>query len=81
MPSLSELPGAISRKKLAKALERLGFEISKTGGKGDHWKATYTRNQKSITIPADLHKQVLYYLLKEIETQTGVSWEEIKAEL
>lgn len=77
MPSLSVLPGRVNRNKFAKALSCLGFEISKEGGKGSHYKATYISNQKSVTIPSDLHKQVLYYLLKEIESQTGVTWDDI----
>ena len=46
MPSRSELPGKISRDKFAKALTRLGFEISKKGGKGNHYKATHISTQK-----------------------------------
>ena len=79
MPSLSELP-SINRKKLIKALQRLGFYISTSGGKGSHIKITYT-NQKSITIPKDLRKEVLLYVIKEIESQTGVSWESIERQL
>ena len=63
------------------ALERLGFEISERGGKGDHFKTTFIANQKSITIPADLRKDVLYYVLKEIEKNTNISWDEIKGKL
>ena len=81
MPSRSELPGNLSRKKFAKALERLSFLINKTGGKGDHWKATCVRTQKSVTIHKDLRKDVLHYLLKEIEIYSGVTWEQIKTEL
>ena len=77
MPSLSILPSKVNRNKLTKALSCLGFEISKEGGKGSHYKATYVSNQKSVTIPSDLRKQVLYYLLKEIENQTGVTWNDI----
>ena len=78
MPSLSQLPDKLKSNKLTKALTRLGFEISTKGGKGSHFKATYISNQKSITIPSDLRKDVLYYVLKEIETQTGVTWDQIK---
>lgn len=81
MPSLNELPGNLNRKKLAKALKRLGFSISTKGGKGSHIKLTYT-NQKTITIPSsDLNKNVLCYLLKEIEEITEITWDEIKKEL
>lgn len=80
MPSQSELPSKIKRKNFIKALEALDFEISTKGGKGSHFKATH-RNQKSITIPSDLNKQVLYYVLKEIEVMCGVTWEDIKKNL
>ena len=59
MPSLSQLPDKLKRNKLTKALERLGFNISTKGGKGSHFKATFAANQKSITIPSDLRKDVL----------------------
>ena len=81
MPSLSELPGEIKRKKFIRALKRLGFNIDKTGGDGSHYKATWSKTQKSITIQSKLRKDVLYYLLKEIEEYTGVTWEDIKNEL
>lgn len=81
MPSLSELPGEIKRKKFIRALQRLGFYIDKTGGDGSHYKATWPRTQKSITIQSKLRKDVLHYLLKEIEQCSGVKWEEIKKEL
>jgi len=81
MPSLSELPSNLSRKSLTKALERLGFSISTKGGKGGHIKATH-RNQKSITIPSsNLCKDVLKYILKEIEVITEITWEDIRKEL
>lgn len=81
MPSLSELPGNISRNKLTKALQRLGFVIDETGGKGSHYKATWPKTQKSVTIPADLPKQVLKYVLVEIEKYSSVTWANIEAEL
>ena len=81
MPSLSDLPGELNRKKLAKALERLGFIINTTGGKGSHLKLVWPKNQKSITIQKNLPKQVLLYVLKEIETISSVKWEDIKKEL
>ena len=59
MPSLKKLPSNINRNKFTKALCCLGFEISKKGGKGNHYKATYISNQKCITIPSILRKQVL----------------------
>lgn len=81
MPSLSELPGEIKRKKFTKALERLGFVINKTGGKGDHFKATYSKNGKAVVVQSKLRKDVLHYLLKEIEQISGITWEDIKNNL
>lgn len=78
MPSLSELPSSINIKRLTRALERLGFFISTKGGKGSHIKVTYNRTQKSITVPRKINKNVLNYLLKEIEICSGVTWEDIK---
>jgi predicted RNA binding protein YcfA (HicA-like mRNA interferase family) len=81
MPSLKYLPGTLSRKKLTTALEKLDFTINKDGGKGSHYKATYQITQKSVTIPQNLNKTVLLYLLKEIEKISGISWENIKQKL
>lgn len=81
MPSLKYLPGTLPQKKLTIALEKLGFTINKTGGKGSHYKATHKITQKSITIRQRLNKVVLLYLLKEIEKISGVSWKDIKEKL
>lgn len=81
MPSLSELPGEIKRKKFTKALGRLGFTINRTGGKGDHYKAIWSKNGKAVVIQSKLRKDVLYYLLKEIEQISGITWEDIKNNL
>lgn len=81
MPSRSELPGEIKRKKFIKALDRLGFVIDTKGGDGSHFKATWPPTQKSITIQSELRKDVLCYLLKEIEKCSGVTWDDIKKEL
>jgi len=81
MPSLNELPGNLNRNKLIKALKRLGFEISTKGGKGNHFKATYIRTQKSVTIPSRIDKYVLNYVLKEIEKYSGITWENIEKEI
>jgi predicted RNA binding protein YcfA (HicA-like mRNA interferase family) len=81
MPSRSELPGNIPRKKLIKALQRLGFALDTVGGKGDHIKIVWPATQKSITIDTDIRKDVLYYLLKEIETISNITWDQIKDEL
>jgi len=81
MPSLSELPGEIKRNKFIRALRRLGFIIDKTGGEGSHYKVLWPKTQKSITIQSCLRKDVLYYLLKEIEQYSSITWDEIKNEL
>ena len=81
MPSLSDLPGDISREKFIKALRRLGFVIDKKGGDGSHYKAIWPRSQKSIIIQSKLRKDVLYRVLKEIEKHSGITWDEIKEEL
>jgi len=80
MPSRSELPGELPRKKFLNALARLGFVINTVGGKGDHIKVIWSATQKSVTVTGDLRKDVLYYLLKEIEIISGVTWEQIKKE-
>lgn len=83
MPSRSELPGEIPREKFLRALTRLGFEIDRVGGKGDHTKIVWPLTQKSLTVIGDVRKDVLYYLLKEIEiiTHSKITWEDIKKEL
>lgn len=81
MPSFNEPPGEIKRKKFIRALQRLGFIIDKTGGDGSHYKVIWPKTQKSISIQSELRKDVLYYLLKEIEQYSGITWEEIKREL
>ncbi|HCC83543.1 TPA: hypothetical protein DEP96_01705 [Candidatus Uhrbacteria bacterium] len=81
MPSRSELPSDLSRKKFLHALTRLGFIIDTVGGKGDHIKAIWPATNKSITIDADLRKDVLYYILKIIESDTGITWGDIKDKL
>ena len=81
MPSRSELPGNIPRNKFLNALRRTGFVINTVGGKGDHIKVIWPATQKSISVDSDLRKDVLYYLLKEIEAISGIAWERIKEEL
>ena len=81
MPSLSELPGEIKRKKFIKALRRLGFIINESGGDESHYKVTWTATQKSLTIPQKLPKQTLKYVLDEIKEYSGIIWEDIKKEL
>ena len=81
MPSLSELPSEIKRNKFIRALRRLGFVIDTKGGDGSHFKATWPSTQKSISIPSKLRKDVLYYLLKEIEKYSRKTWEDILKEL
>ena len=81
MPSLSELPGEVKRRKFIRALARLGFVIDKSGGDGSHYKITWPSTQKSVTLPSKLNKQRLKYILVEIEEYSGVTWEEIKERL
>jgi predicted RNA binding protein YcfA (HicA-like mRNA interferase family) len=81
MPSLSELPGNINRKKFIRALKRLGFVINTKGGDGSHFKIIWPANQKSITVPSDLRKDVLNYLLKEIKDYSGITWDQINEKL
>ncbi len=81
MPSRSDLPGEIKRKRFIRALRRLGFIIDKTGGDGSHYKAIWPQTQKMIIIQSKLRKDVLYYLLKEIEQCSGITWENINKEL
>lgn len=81
MPSRSELPGEIKRNKLTKALVRLGFVIDKSGGDGSHYKIECPHSGKIVTLPQDLKKATLYYVLKEIENYSDVTWDDIKKEL
>ena len=81
MPPHSELPGELKRKKFTKALRRLGFSIDERGGDNSHYKATWPPTQKSITIPYKLPKEVLSYVLKEIERYSGMTWDDIRREL
>lgn len=78
MPSRSKLPTDLKRKKLCRALEKLGFEISTRGGNGSHIKATYIKNQKCVIIPGDLRRDVLYYVLKQLQEVGGVTWKDIQ---
>jgi predicted RNA binding protein YcfA (HicA-like mRNA interferase family) len=81
MPSRSELPGLIKKKKFIKALERCGFTIGKKGEKGGHFKAIY-KNEKSITLPSsDLEKYQSYYIIKEIEAIRDITWKDISRNL
>ncbi len=81
MPSLSELPDGISRKRFLKALQKLGWEISEVGGRGSHYKATWPRNQKSIILQYEFRKDVLYRVLKSITVISGQTWKDFKREL
>jgi len=81
MSSRSELPGELPRKRFLNALRRLGFEINTVGGKGDHVKIVWPATQKSVTVVGELRKDVLYYLLKEIENISSITWEQIRNEL
>ena len=81
MPSLSELPSDLKRKRFIRALRRLGFIVDESGGNGSHYKATWPKTQKSITIQYEFRKDVLYEILKDIEGYSGITWEDIKKHL
>ncbi|MFC1678249.1 hypothetical protein ACFLZ9_00755 [Patescibacteria group bacterium] len=83
MPPRSELPDRIKQNKFTHVLNSLGFEISKKGGKGSHYKATWPKTQKSITIQKDLRRDVIYYLVGQIEeiTNKEITWESIEKNL
>lgn len=81
MPSLSELPSNISRQKFIGALRRLGFVINTKGGKGSHIKAIIPKSGKTIIIPDNFRKDILYHCVSAIEELSGITWEDIKKEL
>ncbi|MFA4955255.1 MAG: type II toxin-antitoxin system HicA family toxin [Patescibacteria group bacterium] len=81
MPPLSELPGEISRHEFLHALRRLGFQIDEKGGDGSHCKITWPKTQKSVTIQQHLPKQVLKYILRQIEIASEVTWYQIKEKM
>lgn len=78
MPPLSELPSDLSREKFITALRKNGFIIDSVGGKGSHIKVIWPKNNKEITIQKETRKDVLKYLLKNIEAMSGVTWDDIK---
>lgn len=78
MPPLSELPSDLSRDKFITALRKSGFIINSVGGKGSHIKAIWPKNNKEITIQKETRKDVLKYILKNIETISGITWDDIK---
>lgn len=80
MPSLSQLPSDLSRDKFVKALTRLGFSVDKRGGDGSHYKIICP-NQKIFTVQYKLHRKMLYKILKEIESYSGITWNDIKKKL
>lgn len=51
------------------------------GGKGNHVKILWPPTQKSVTVSDDLQKDVLYYLLGEIENISLITWGQIKKKL
>lgn len=81
MPTRNDLPGSLSRAKFLRALKRSGFVVNRIGGKGTHVKIECPSNKKIVIVPPDLRKDVLYYVMKEIEKYSGITWEEIKEEL
>lgn len=78
MSSPNDLPGEIKRTKFLNALKRLGFEINQVGGDGSHYKVIWPRNNKSVTVPQDLPKQTIRYVVKQIEQCSGITWQDIK---
>lgn len=81
MPSRSELPGSLKPRKFLRALTRCGFLVDARGGKGSHVKIMWPATQKSVTVTRRLDRDVLHYLLKEIEGISGVTWDDILANL
>lgn len=81
MPSRSELPGEIKHRKLLRALRRCGFVVDTVGGKGSHIKVTWPPTQKAVTVIRKTDKNVLHYLLKEIEEISGITWNDIRVQL
>ena len=79
--SWPDLPGKIDRARFIRALIRLGFILEKSGGRGSHYKLIWPKSQKFITVQAEIRKDVLRYILKEIESISGLTWVEIKKEL
>ena len=63
MPSHSELPGEIKRSKFLKICKRLGFVIDKKGGDGSHFEVVWPKNNKMVTVPENLPKQTLKYII------------------
>lgn len=57
MPSRSELPGSIKRKKFIKALMRLDFVINTVGGKGNHYKVECPRGGKIVICSVGFKKR------------------------
>ena len=51
---MPKLPASIKRKKLIKALGRLGFLVDKSKGDGSHYKLYSLDKSRSITIPKSL---------------------------
>lgn len=80
MSSLNDLPSDMNREKLIRVLKKLGFTLDKRGGNGSHYKVICP-NQKVIILPHKLYKQILKVILKEIEKNCGITWEQIKKEL
>ena len=78
MSPLNELPDGITRDRFLKALIRLGLDMSKIGGKGNHYRVTWPLTQKSITIQYGFRKDVLRRILKAINTISGQTWDDVR---
>ncbi|KKT21065.1 MAG: hypothetical protein UW06_C0045G0004 [Parcubacteria group bacterium GW2011_GWE1_43_8] len=78
MSSHNEIPDGITRDRFLRALKRLGWNISKIGGKGSHYMATWPRTKKSITIQYDFRKDVLRRIIKAMTTISGQTWDDVR---
>ena len=78
MSPLNEIPDGITRDRFLRALVRLGWEISKIGGKGSHYRATWPKSQKSMTIQYDFRKDVLRRIVKAMTAISGQTWDDVR---
>lgn len=68
MPSRSELPSDLKRKKFIRALQRLGFIIDKSGGNGSHYKVMWPTTQKVSQSSMNLEKTYFMRYLKKLKS-------------
>jgi len=62
-----KLPSDIRQRRLLKALQKVGFIINTSSGKGSHAQAIDPKSGKYITIPNHLYKIALREILKLAE--------------